>query len=251
LTAMYSPSLPHQPRVQTSSCLARRLRCWALWIACVSVAACTKSPPAFSASSLPYCEDTEVALVDDAGVSPFDPAELLRRAHGSYRKPFVWKKVKTVHHAAEGKAATLELSLQTNGPVRRIRSQAVYPPVDGPRPLAGLLCAEERLEVPVTGRVRTSDGLLDESFATNLLYFHDVFTQRPEVSLSIPMRLDAFRGSFRIDTRVPAKRQGDEVFFNFWLDPDAQLRGIMGGTFAHGDEATLERFFCMPENQCY
>jgi hypothetical protein len=230
----------------------RRALGWQAAAGFLAAAACFKPAPAPSqASSEPYCKDTEVPL-GDAGVGALDPAEFVRRAQAAYRRDVVWKNdLHTVHHLAEGKSTTLELALAAQGPVRRIRSQAVYPPVNGPRELSGLICAEERLELPVTGRVKTSDGLIDERFATKLVLAPDPMARKIQASLVIPMPLGAFRGSFRISAREPAERQGGEVFFWFWLDPNASLRGIMGGTFAHGDEATLERFFCLPDDQCY
>jgi hypothetical protein len=220
------------------------------------LASCSRpepEPAPLSTVPEPYCADTEVPSGQDAGSPLGSPAELLQRANQSYRRAFVWKKdLRTVHHAAEGKPATLELSLKPLGPVKRLRSEAVYPPTrDGiPRPLMGLLCPDERLEVQVQGRLKTSDGVLNESFEGALSTAPNPMVNGIATGLWVNKRLAALQGSFRITAREPRERGGDDVFFTFWFNPDGTVRGTMGGTFHHGEEASLERFFCMPDGQC-
>jgi hypothetical protein len=141
----------------------------------------------------PYCEDTPtVVALEELTELGLSGADLLLLAEGEHAEVLTWAETGTTTPVAVTVAFT-------EGEVRFVDSEAVYPEGDEPTTAIGVEC-EDYVEVDVSLAITTEDGALDEAYELALRSYDGA-----TVSASVSFDHAEMIGSYELTLMDPSE----------------------------------------------
>jgi hypothetical protein len=133
---------------------------------------------------------TVLASVDDVGITSLSASDVLAEAEGTFVGRIAWLDEEPLRWAGSTEPSDLTITVSYDGgEIRSIDAELLECPN-----LNGCAC-EDRLEVDVTWRIVSADGVLDETWVAPVLHEPQSWTMSKPIGMIRDMPFDAIEGS--------------------------------------------------------